>query len=91
VTGETEEVGALGRLQLESAGDACQDLGRNPDVPALLEPGVPGEADAGEVDDFSPAGSVDDPAMILTVLSVMGAIGSLITYLQQPLVGGRAR
>jgi thiosulfate dehydrogenase (quinone) large subunit len=44
-----------------------------------------------QVEDFSPAGSVEDPAMILTVLSVMGAIGSLIIYLQQPFVGGRAR
>lgn len=43
-----------------------------------------------QVDDFSAAGSVDDPAMILMVLPVMGAIGSLITYLQQPIAGGRA-
>jgi hypothetical protein len=43
-----------------------------------------------QVEDFSPAGSVHDPAMVLTVLSVMGAIGSLITYLQQPFAGGRA-
>ena len=43
-----------------------------------------------QVEDFSPAGSVDDPAMILTVLSVMGAIGSLIIYyLQQPFAGGQ--
>ena len=44
-----------------------------------------------QVEDFSPAGSVDDPAMILTVLSVIGAIGLLITYLQQPLAGGLAQ
>jgi hypothetical protein len=44
LTGKTEEMGALGWFQLESARDRGQDLGRNPDVPALLEPGVPAEA-----------------------------------------------
>ena len=55
MTGETEEMGAFGRLQLERASDAGQDLGRHPNVPALFEPGVPGEADAGEVGDLLPA------------------------------------
>jgi hypothetical protein len=52
VTSETEEMGAFWRLQLERASDARQNLGRHPDVPALFEPGVPGEANAGEVCDL---------------------------------------
>ena len=55
MTGKTEEVDPFDRLQLESASHGRQDLGRDPDVPALLEPRVPGEADAGEVGDLLPA------------------------------------
>jgi hypothetical protein len=54
VTSETKEVGAFRRLELESAGDCGDDLGRNPDVPALLEPGVPGEPYAGKIRHFLP-------------------------------------
>jgi hypothetical protein len=54
VTGETKEMGAFSGLELESTGDGCQHLGRNPNIAALLEPGIPGQADTGEVSDFLP-------------------------------------
>jgi hypothetical protein len=65
-----EEVGAFGWFQLESAGDRGQNLGRDPDVPTLLEPGVPGEADSGEVGDLLAAQA--RCAAALTVLAADG-------------------
>jgi hypothetical protein len=55
VTGETEEVRTFGGLQLQSATDRAQDMWRNANIPALLEPCVPGEADTGEIGKLLPA------------------------------------
>lgn len=52
---ELEEVRALARVQLERAGEGVQDLHGDLDVPGLLQPGVPGDADRGELGDLLPA------------------------------------
>lgn len=52
MAGKAEEVRALAGLELESTSDGAEDLRRSPNIPTLFEPGVPGQADTGEIGDL---------------------------------------
>ena len=52
----------LVRIELQRPCDRIEDLSRCVDVPALLEPGVPGDAEAGELCDLLPAKTGGAPA-----------------------------
>ncbi len=52
VTREAQDVIVLGGRQLKRPGKRIDHLPRGPDFPPLLQPGVPGEADAGEERDL---------------------------------------
>jgi len=46
---QDEEVAVLGGVEPENAGEAVQKLFRGSDRTALLEPGIPGNAEAGQM------------------------------------------
>ena len=60
--GEGEEVGALVRVEQQGAGERVEHLLGDLDVAGLLEPGVPGDADAGELGDLLAAQARRAPA-----------------------------
>jgi hypothetical protein len=62
-TGEREEVRVLVRVELQRPRDRVEHLRRGMNVPALLEPRVPGDADASELGHFlaSQPGSATAP------------------------------
>ncbi|MGX1120753.1 hypothetical protein RKD37_006116 [Streptomyces ambofaciens] len=49
---QLEEVGALGGVEQQGAGEGVEDLHGDLDVPGLLQPGVPGDADGRELGDL---------------------------------------
>jgi hypothetical protein len=50
--GQLEEVGPLGGVEQQRAGEGVEDLHGDMDVAGLLQPGVPGDADRGELGDL---------------------------------------
>ena len=50
--GEREEMTALRRIEPEGAAQPLEELRRDLDLAALLEPGVPGDTDPGELREF---------------------------------------
>jgi len=59
---ETVEVLALGEVEREGGRDRVQHLHRRVDLPALLEPGVPRDADPGELGHLFPPQARRPPA-----------------------------
>ncbi|GDY65824.1 hypothetical protein SAV14893_052170 [Streptomyces avermitilis] len=53
--GQVEQVGALAGVEEQGAGQRVEHLHRDLDVPGLFQPGVPGDADRGELRDLLPA------------------------------------
>ena len=51
-TGKEKQVSDIGRREAEGDGDSLESVGRDANVPALFEPGIPGHPDAGDCGDF---------------------------------------
>ncbi|HEY2112366.1 MAG TPA: hypothetical protein VGH25_11630 [Dongiaceae bacterium] len=52
LAGEIEEIDALGRRELQGFGEAREGRRRDGDLAPLLDPGVPGDAEARELGDL---------------------------------------
>ncbi len=61
-SGQPEEVGALAGVEHQGAGQRVEDLFGDLDVAGLFEPGVPGDADGGELRDLLAAQARRAPA-----------------------------